>query len=744
MATAGGRPGAAAAAPPAPAALAAPPADAHQGQYCLLLIQATNPSRPRQQHEGRRKAIARDHVISNAVKKLLIANDIVDKHILNLDCPAAAWTKHFQHLHEKVIALGLAKRGAVNDILDFLSESKRVIREYFLDASDGDDTLMFFRFVEMHRFQKPRWVNLANRNGSGSDFNRACFTRCSTWTAQRVCAGMREVVADWQARHQTGHVEMPTCLTLKMPWSHALLCACGVWTDYAFPLACGRRSAALGLHLVPQLLGAPARTLLDRIDGDPFSSEAADLTPDILREVVDTMRRQLLSDNPEHRDEVIQSMRRLQCTADDMARANHRLTSLAFKMDFLVTCLLHVDLLKSHDHFQRSLESALTIAVPIPNLAAFLRNRLQEPAALPSKTTLLRHRLTLHMAYCRWMADCCATMLSSGGVVRYSTVDSSPQHSHEWVLSGSTTVPVSALVPCFRALLRLSQARRAGFIHPDQEKEAAALLSQHIVAEQEVPVTVGSGRAGVRSKVHALSHSMRLKAKSWRDVAELLNATVSWTGDLGVESGLAAWHGNLRTLHGDWITQHARPYWLDYDEDEGAQFDFDVEAAGPMGAGRGAAAEAAPADARLSVDMRGSIFAAGILHVVHNATEGLGETLQHFAEFTVRLTQVCRLLSLPWARKRFCETCLNEGPAAQFKYLFSNFTARVYTGRWGTIVHAIGALVPLQMPLRAAWSKAAFSFGSPGRPRDGGNAHNALLVDVIDEAIRSDFFGHIL
>eukprot|EP00969_Alexandrium_andersonii_P190844 8431098-Alexandrium_andersonii.AAC.1 len=53
-----------------------------------------------------------------------------------------------------------------------------------------------------------------------------------------------------------------------------------------------------------------------------------------------------------------------------------------------------------------------------------------------------------------------------------------------------------------------------------------------------MPVGVGSGRADLRYKVHALLHSQRLSTESWADAVCLLNSTFSWTGDLGTEARL--------------------------------------------------------------------------------------------------------------------------------------------------------------------------------------------------------------
>ena len=67
-----------------------------------------------------------------------------------------------------------------------------------------------------------------------------------------------------------------------------------------------------------------------------------------------------------------------------------------------------------------------------------------------------------------------------------------------------------------------------------------------------VPTAVGSGRAGLLRKLHALIHSARLVSPSWAAAVRLLNSTFSFCRDLGVESGLTTVRIHLRDLMGQW------------------------------------------------------------------------------------------------------------------------------------------------------------------------------------------------
>ena len=89
----------------------------------------------------------------------------------------------------------------------------------------------------------------------------------------------------------------------------------------------------------------------------------------------------------------------------------------------------------------------------------------------------------------------------------------------------------------------------------ERKRDVAERLASSLVWKAGVPVVVGSGRASIRRKVHAVAHSERLKCKSWPDAVELPNAIVSWTGDLGTESGFWQFRSRLDQLFGDWVVR---------------------------------------------------------------------------------------------------------------------------------------------------------------------------------------------
>ena len=89
---------------------------------------------------------------------------------------------------------------------------------------------------------------------------------------------------------------------------------------------------------------------------------------------------------------------------------------------------------------------------------------------------------------------------------------------------------------------------------PDKEASSREFLQPRLQLLPGVPTAVGSGRASVPHKIRAVAHSQRLEVNSWGQVAVLMNSTFSLTGDLGTESRVCGWAGDLDMLMGKWIS----------------------------------------------------------------------------------------------------------------------------------------------------------------------------------------------
>ena len=167
---------------------------------------------------------------------------------------------------------------------------------------------------------------------------------------------------------------------------------------------------------------------------------------------------------------------------------------------------------------------------------------------VPARSTLYRHRLTLHMSFLSVISEVNEELLQSpGGCTSWRTLDLSPHAGIEYVLHGATIVQQSKLAEAFS--LYLDVVTRSA-----NEKESAKKLSGILIMRQGCPVGVGSGRKGLRHKMHACMHAERLLACSWKSAGHLINCTITFVGDLG-EGSTVRFKADMRLYLGDHIVQ---------------------------------------------------------------------------------------------------------------------------------------------------------------------------------------------
>ncbi len=210
-----------------------------------------------------------------------------------------------------------------------------------------------------------------------------------------------------------------------------------------------------------------------------------------------------------------------------------------------------------------------------------------------------------------------------------------------------------------------------------------------------------------------------------------MRAAISWTGDLGTEAAFSRLSGfNIRDLF-PWASDTVEEPECDAEAGGGhGGFDFQAEGRdlvpGACGAVHG--------DDPMHVSTHGSLFVAGLLHIIHNATEGLSEALVGWKSFVESLRHLTTFLRRPWLRQRLRATCFRTPPASAFLWQFQDFSASIHDGRWGSVVRAVAAVLSLEMPLKLAWDKRRFCFGHQSA------AGESVVIDEVDRVITSEYF----
>lgn len=686
------------------------------------------------------------------------------------------------------------------------------VRRAAAGANDHSDDL------QGHRVQVSLVQNLAMSmffQMSSPSFDTLCASDSPFGDGRSVM----QVVQGWCASHD---IVFDTLVDVQdkfrkcasLPAAHALLCCGGDWTGLVFPMPGGHLAGGMGLREIDEIVSRQAhQEALEHFHAEQALLRSTDsidgLSPDSLDQLANVLRRSYARVPSE---EVRQHLCWIQRRRDILMLQTTRRTR-AFALECLISCVVFAGFLRAMGQMAEALRFVVFAAVHDPSLRGHILQQMEAPRMLPSATTLRRHRLTVHMAYCMYEQQLYDNFLQRG-CVRFCTVDSSPQGPFDFVMHGSRTVAKADLVPAMRDANRLC---RPGV--PEGERRIIAQrLSDLLHLSQGVPTAVGSGRQSLRRKVHAVAHAVRLSCSSWRGVADMLSSTMSWTGDLGVESGFWLFRQSLRKLFGQWVVdadadadaerRHADDsnggdppapgqsvnVKMEFDdapsgsgfeglasqspaafvfEDAAARPDRDTLASQPafrfedsMGpvegpavpggasASTGPGDNAPPPDAQAPhhrgahadpylVNMRRSVYIAGMLHVLHNTTKDLADCLLFFPTFLNQLRQTCRLLSRRWSCDRLIETCFSIAPQSARKAEIKSFRAHVYEARWGSIWFAIGELLKIKDLLVFGWSKEAFLRGDAEMQQRGEgdkSDDHSVQVGVVDEAISSSFF----
>ncbi len=361
------------------------------------------------------------------------------------------------------------------------------------------------------------------------------FHRCRAALAHPRGDVYADIVAAWATRHAThvpeDHAGTPTVrAVLLMPPPHGLLAAGGFWRSFfAIPLPKGAQVyGGLRLNTIRPLWGhlndrdvANAVTGTPQDQGDEFNAEELQHLVDHLQEsfamapLGSSLREALL-----HHACWIQIMR------NSLAHKQTLLLNTAYDMELLIHTVMGSGLLRGAKKMKQLSEHCLNIVVDDPALRRHLLGVLTQPHAVPSRTTLYRHRLTFHLGW-RHMLQALSEERHGreGGIVTWRTLDLSPQAGVEWSLHGCSTMRQCDLPHALTLPIILCG-------HPE-DADVHSELNSLLRMEAGIPVGVGSGRKSLKHKGHGLLHTTTLTSRTWRSAARLLNTSVTVTGGLG-------------------------------------------------------------------------------------------------------------------------------------------------------------------------------------------------------------------
>ena len=487
-------------------------------------------------------------IFSDVVREDLVAAGCAGG--LAKDSPLPEWERHFNRNAGKVLGLALV---APADLLHFqlgrFPRSSRAIRDYFLDWSIYSGfPMQELRVLHVARLREP---DIA-RSSIEQVMRPGLFWQMTRFSCERLLGctcdtgrAVREVIESWVARGLLDPAA-PLDRIMALPTPFAELVIQSQWVELCFPVALtgSGRTGGAGYAFVPSLM--PPGPGLQR--AATTDTEAVDSCAQLMRrfdDLADALRTHPAAATEEVQENILWLQQRRDHCFRQLAMSSYR----QFRMDKMVESVIVGGMSKSASMFRDVVAWAARAAVTDPQLRAAILEQMARPHAFPSPTSLRRHRLTLHMGYCMWQRQLNEALLSKGPCISYRTVDSSPQGGWDWVLHGGRVLPTAALGQALADFHALCDTRG----QPEGQQEIVDRLAPLLVMHAGPPTAVGSGKGSLSRKVRAVLHSQRLESESWPSALALLNSAVSWTGDLGTESGIWKFSARLADVFGNWV-----------------------------------------------------------------------------------------------------------------------------------------------------------------------------------------------
>ncbi len=399
------------------------------------------------------------------------------------------WYSQVRHLERKIFGLALVRGLFETNPATYLTAQQREVHRYWTDILGHSDVPVFFfevlEFIPLAQPYAP-FVETApfNLSTSACDSRPAARTlihavskasASAMWQARAhgTDRSIADVCSSWAERHKlvTG-VSFQTSpkLTFSVPVPHLLLMTMRLWRTHGFPLPAGTTQNDtdtrrwVGCERLRQLVGP--RDLTSSMGGGlVLNAPAEGLAPQRLIAVSDLLRISsrtipLGSDLHHQFCHYVVWLERL---AADMMQQGVRCATQAFRVEVLVHTLLFSGFLRDAGTLADAVASGLRAMSPSGDFAQFFLDQISNTAALPKRSSLYNHRVTLHLGYCLARAienDRLLEPGSAGSIAQpagmlkpavYILADSSPQGGIDWLQHTTLTIAGDALLTVFEA-----------------------------------------------------------------------------------------------------------------------------------------------------------------------------------------------------------------------------------------------------------------------------------------------------
>ena len=358
------------------------------------------------------------------------------------------------------------------------------------------------------------------------------------------------------------------------------------------------------------------------------------------------------------------------------------------------------------------------VEICLPSYLRHLAGPLVETAVkhAPAAPVISRHRFLLDGACMLFMQRINRQRSAEGGCSRYMVADSSMQHGREYEAIITTTMKNKDLAKASSLAKGLVEFRqRVGTdcsedVIEEETKMMDALRDLMWDIHPLPIVTLASGRTSLPFKFHRVAHALLLEAgRDPSDMEVSMAEHVVLSGDMGTEFGLSSVAPISCTQLFPFLekSEHAVNV---HDE-----WDAPIPAS------------------EYKLSFSNSVAAPTLMHVIHNAANGVTDVMPKCKEGISPLTEIASMLHRKHNRQRLLNTCYSSMLGKQFHGVLKSWRGLVWDKRWGTVAHAVKNALERRRVLQWGWDKDCFNAGTSGKSKSN-------YVEVVDGAVNDVFF----
>ena len=403
-------------------------------------------------------------------------------------------------------------------------------------------------------------------------------------------------------------------------------------------------------------------------------------------------------------------------------------TSARYRSVFVVRTLMLTHTLRQAGLMKVVCHLAMRVA--FPDCVFSTLEALLEEMQFPSSAQISRWRFQCDVAVMLWSRQRLKKALEkhTGQVSSQIVTDGSMQGGREWLLSevrlaGTTGDLAEALKLAWTVIPETSRIRQRPSLLstlpasqtvglPDRLEGSFVEIAECLSVVLLPLAGLGKGRTNLPHKIHSLLHQLFLTVGD--ELIPFIRTIVAACTDFGTESGIV----------------HTKPIPMDEVYPLGVPDRIEDES-GPLGAEH-------PSDVML--DMCGALFVPDALHILHNITGDVLESLQNFAAVKPHFKAIANFMKHKYNREAVQAACFSDGQSACFSFLFESWNASLIEWRWGSVVAFVEKLEAVKVPLQRFWSLHRYQSGLSGARKRQRQQDDVDFGDVFkfDEAVRSE------